>query len=208
MIISLIGMSGTGKTYWSKKLVQYGFTHICCDDLIENKLATELKKLGYKGIKGVAKWVGQPYEVQFKKRQKKYLKSEKQVMQDIMSKVKKGRIRNVVIDTSGSVVYAGYNIRNKLKKYTTIVYFKVPKSLYHDMFKRYMKEPKPLMWMNGFRKHNGEANEVALKRCYLKLLQHRAQLYKEYADITMDYTSLQLSNFTVDNFIKQVSLKS
>ena len=38
MKISIVGMSGSGKTYWSKKLESEGFKRFCCDDLIEEKL--------------------------------------------------------------------------------------------------------------------------------------------------------------------------
>jgi len=44
MTISLVGMSGTGKTYWSKQLESKGFKRFCCDDLIGEKLGTVLKK--------------------------------------------------------------------------------------------------------------------------------------------------------------------
>ncbi|MDA2921939.1 hypothetical protein MYX07_01595 [Patescibacteria group bacterium AH-259-L07] len=80
MILSLTGMSGSGKTYWSQKLTDHGFSRICCDDLIEEKLAPELVKLGYSGIADVAAWLGQPYEPKFKENEAQYLKFEKQIL--------------------------------------------------------------------------------------------------------------------------------
>ena len=35
---SLIGMSGTGKSHWTRKLLGAGFRAICVDDCIEKKL--------------------------------------------------------------------------------------------------------------------------------------------------------------------------
>ncbi|MDA2922208.1 hypothetical protein MYX07_02995, partial [Patescibacteria group bacterium AH-259-L07] len=162
MIISLIGMSGSGKTYWSQKLAGQGFLHICCDDLIEEKLASELKKQGYSGISGVAQWLGQPYEPQFKRNQNIYLAREKQVMQEILSRLEKERIDNIVVDTTGSVIYTGDDIYKKLKKYTVIVYLKIPEPLHKKMFEQYMEDPKPIIWGDIFYKRKNETNEQAL----------------------------------------------
>ena len=38
LVLSFIGMSNIGKTYWSKKLQGVGFKHIDCDDLIEKNV--------------------------------------------------------------------------------------------------------------------------------------------------------------------------
>ena len=166
MIISLIGMSGSGKTYWSKKLAQNGFTRICVDDLIENKLFSNLLKMGYQGIAGVAKWMGQPYEPKFKENQSYYLKAEKQIMQKILSQIKSNSFgyrvaKNIVIDTTGSVIYLGSGIGLALKKYTTVVYLKIAKSEQDEMFKQYLKDPKPVIWGASCRKSKGERNEAA-----------------------------------------------
>ena len=40
--LSLIGMAGIGKYYWSKKLEAEGFRRFCCDDLIASKLGPQL----------------------------------------------------------------------------------------------------------------------------------------------------------------------
>ena len=70
-------MSGSGKSYWSKKLQAKGFKRFCCDDLIEKKLENELKKLGYSGIQDVAKWMGQPFDTQYLRSSKEYLNAIK-----------------------------------------------------------------------------------------------------------------------------------
>src|ERR1700722_647543 len=58
--LALVGMSGAGKTFWTKKLAAEGWTAICCDDRIEQKLASRLAAGAYSGINGVAAWVGWP----------------------------------------------------------------------------------------------------------------------------------------------------
>src|SRR5437868_5591313 len=123
MKISLIGMSGSGKTYWSKKMEKKGFIRFCCDDLIENKLHEELKSLGYKGgIKDLAKWMGQPYEKKYRITSKKYVSIEKQVMKEVLNTVEKQFDKNLIIDTTGSVIYTGNRILERLKNLTKVIF--------------------------------------------------------------------------------------
>lgn len=212
MIISLIGMSGSGKTYWSKKLAQNGFTRICVDDLIEKKIFPELKSVGPTGIKKMAKWMGQPYEPKFKENQSYYLKAEKQIMQKILSQIKSNSFgyrvaKNIVIDTTGSVIYLGSVIGLALKKYTTVVYLKISKSEQVEMFKQYLKDPKPVIWGDSFRKSKGESNQAALKKCYPKLLRRRVELYEKYADLTLDVQILNKHDFSINDFLKAIKTK-
>src|SRR3989344_2291359 len=117
MIISLIGMSGTGKTHWSKRLINHGFLDLSCDDLIEKKLQPELSKYGYKGLEDVGRWMGHPYESSYKKASKKYLEKEEEVIEEILDHVKSvPKNTNIVVDTTGSVVYINEKLLKKLKQ--------------------------------------------------------------------------------------------
>src|ERR1039457_799049 len=109
MKISLIGMSGSGKSYWSKQLEKKGFKRFGCDDMIEKKLHIDLNRLGLNGIHDVAKWMGYPYEKKYKTANKKYLDLEKQIMREILYFLKNEAKtdENIVIDTTGSVIYSG-----------------------------------------------------------------------------------------------------
>ncbi len=62
MIVCLIGMSGSGKAYWSRKLADHGFQRIRCDGPIEELLQSEPHLGRYSGIRGAAPWMGQPDE--------------------------------------------------------------------------------------------------------------------------------------------------
>src|SRR5258708_30277383 len=44
--LALIGMSGVGKTFWTKRLAQAGRPTICCDDRIEQRLHSRLASGG------------------------------------------------------------------------------------------------------------------------------------------------------------------
>src|SRR5260370_5093502 len=52
--LALIGMSGAGKTFWTRRIAETGVTAISCDDRIEEKLARRLAAGGCAGINGVA----------------------------------------------------------------------------------------------------------------------------------------------------------
>ncbi len=45
--LALIGMSGAGKTFWTKKLTAAGYPGVSCDDRIEQKLAPRLAAGGH-----------------------------------------------------------------------------------------------------------------------------------------------------------------
>lgn len=201
-IITLIGMSGSGKSYWSKKLEERGLRRICCDYEIEKKLAPVLKQHGFKGIQEVAKWLGHPYEPQFFENQAAYLQCEKEVMAETVKMLETGVAGNMVIDTTGSIIYTGGNICSTLKKYTAVVYLDTPLSVREQMLALYLKEPKPVVWGSHFNRKTGESEMQALARCYPKLLAWRSRQYKKYADITLDYYKLRAPDFCVESFLE------
>src|SRR3990167_7468724 len=124
--ISLIGMSGTSKSYWSKELQNKGFERYCCDDLIEEKLGKELKALGYSGIQDVAKWMGQPFDSQYPEKSKKYLDLEQEVLEEVMINAECPHHPGFVIDATGSVIYLGSGVLNRLSTLTRVVYLETP----------------------------------------------------------------------------------
>ncbi len=42
LVLSLIGMSNVGKTYWGRKSKEIGFRHIECDQIIEKNFRKNL----------------------------------------------------------------------------------------------------------------------------------------------------------------------
>ncbi len=201
MIISLIGMSNSGKSHWSQLLEEHkNFVMFCCDDMIEEKLGPELKELGFSGVSDVGKWMGQPYDERYKENSRKYLDSEIDVMKEIFEEIKKNSYEKVVIDTTGSVVYTGDEILKKLKEISRVIYLETPQSIQNHMLKAYMKYPKPVYWGNSYKIMDGENCTAALVRCYSELLSFRTKLYEGLADLTLDYNELRNSEFNIDDF--------
>src|SRR5580704_8590051 len=75
--LALIGMSGSGKTFWTKRLGETGRPSISCDDRIEQRLAARLASGGgHTGINGVAAWMGWPDTPDYMRREAEYLAEE------------------------------------------------------------------------------------------------------------------------------------
>lgn len=200
-------MSGSGKTHWSKKLERKSFKRFCCDDLIEKKLSKELKVLGYSGIQDVAKWMGQPYDIQYEETSKKYLRVEKEAVKKILEVINNSKSlydKNIVIDTTGSLIYIEKDILEKLSKITKVVYLEVPNYVKEEMYQTYLKDPKPVIWGDSFYKVRGESNMEALRERYSELLRFRSKRYERLADITLNYFALHSPKYTINDFLESV----
>ena len=207
LALTLIGMSNAGKSYWSARLAQeMGFSHICCDDLIEAEVGHLLEELGYKGgIADMAKWLGQPYDIQFAKNQQIYLDLEIATLESIISQLeKKSSKGNIIIDTTGSVVHTSSEICAKLKELTTVVYLEATPDMKHEMFERYIAEPMPVVWGDIYSPSAGELPKEALARCYPNLLAYRSGLYGGMSHVVVPAETARQNIKNADDFLAQV----
>lgn len=198
LIISIMGMSNIGKTHWSKKLKDLNFEHKCCDDLIEKTLEPELKALGYKGLADLAKWLGYPYAPDFTTKQQDFLQHEINVMENILKGLEAKKNNNIVIDTTGSVIYTGDYICKRLKEKSLIIFIEATPQMQGEMFQRFLSNPKPIVWAHSFNKKENEENLAALKRCYPELLKYRTSQYRRHADIIIPYTRINHTDSAVE----------
>ncbi len=197
MHISLIGMSNIGKSYWSRKLAATeGFEHVDCDTLVEHKLAGELIKLGYQGIHDVAKWMGQPYDAQYPDTSRKYLTYEREVMLEVIDRLRDPETPPLVVDTTGSVIYTGDDIGKQLRVLSHVVYFQASDQHVSKLFDRYMSNPKPVIWGDRFAVQSGETLKQTLQRCYPDLLAYRAERYHAIAHIALPFERHKTPNIT------------
>jgi len=198
-------MSGSGKSHWSKQLEMKGFKRFCCDDLIESRLGKELMALGFCGINDVSKWMGQPYEKRYQRASQKYIRIEKAVMSEILCNIKKFNDNaDVVIDTTGSVIYCGHSINKQLKILSKVIYLDTPLQYQAKMYQLYLQDPKPVIWGKIFKKSMNDTNFSALKKCYPRLIEYRSKKYEQYADRKLDYEMLHDPKFSADLFLKEI----
>jgi shikimate kinase len=206
MQLSLIGMSGSGKSSWSIRLAEIGFRLYCCDDLIKVKLAPELTRSDGSMME-LGEWMGFPYESRYKERESKYLTYENEVLTEIIEILESRRDQaeeNVVIDTTGSVIYTREENLKRLRQCTKIVHFATPLEVQDQMLRSYLANQRPVLWRDFFSKEPNETFEDAMARCYPRLLISRERLYERYADVAIDYYLLNCESFGVFEFLKNI----
>jgi shikimate kinase len=181
-------MSGAGKSHWAQKLAGAGFRVIGVDDRIEEKLSPDLATGGYRGIGGVAAWMGWPSDAAYKERENKYLECEIKSMSEALDKIQASGEEGIILDTTGSVVYTGENICRRMQSLTTVVYLEATPAEEEVLIARYLSDPKPVLWGDQFVRRPGETTQAAIARCYPQLISHRKKLYERYAHriVSMD----------------------
>lgn len=208
MRFSLVGMSGSGKSFWSQKLFRYGFLRFCCDDLIAARLSPELEKKA-DSVAAVGRWMGFPFEPRYKEREAAYLACEMEVMTELLQQLGKreGSIgEKIVVDTTGSVIYVGEETLATLRNLTTIVHLATPLEIQKVMLEAYVKKPRPVLWREMFLKRSDEGDAQALARCYPKLLASRERRYEKLAHVTISYHHHRRTGFGVEDFLSDVGV--
>ena len=189
--IALIGMSGAGKSFWSKRLAQAGRASICCDDRIEQRLRSRLEISGYIGINGVASWMGWPDSATYAQREAEYLAEEIGVLDEVLTGLERDPSRELILDTTGSVIYTGNNLLLRLRRQMTIVYLAAAADEQQLLIQRYLEDPKPVLWRGAFQARKGEAPHDTVARCYPVLISARGQSYEALAHCSIPVSELR-----------------
>lgn len=207
MHLSLIGMSGCGKTHWSEELARQGFKRFCCDDLITKKLVALLTRPDGTTM-DLGEWMGFPYESRYEDHEAKYLDCETEVLRDILEYLESNTDdaqKNVIVDTTGSVIYTGDQLIERLRKATTVVYLATPPEVQAQMLQKYLRNQRPVLWRGMFTVRPGETNEEALARCYPALLAAREKHYARCAAVTIDYHVHNQEGFQIEDLMRLVN---
>lgn len=190
MKVSLIGMSNIGKSHLAKRLeAECGFTRIDCDNLIRERLGLHLfsGKESSESLE-LADWLGQPYSDKYADRSNVLLQIESLVMEEVLEILKNAsRSEQIVIDTSGSVIYLDEAVISELRALTTIFYLDISPLSFDILFKKYCDQPKPVIWGDAFNQRKNEEGSIAVKRCYPDLLQFRVAQYQKLAHVILAF---------------------
>jgi shikimate kinase len=186
MRITLIGMSGSGKSFWSSVLSRHGFQYLGCDREIGRRLVED-GQLRAGSLDRIGRWMGFPFEAAYTQREALYLSHEKAVLDRFLTELESRppdrAAPPVVIDTTGSVIYTGKAIRKRLRQQTVVVYLSTSSSYRQALHRAYVENPRPVLWQQHFQKKMGEDDMAALKRCYADLLADRETRYRHYAHL-------------------------
>lgn len=165
-VITLMGMSGVGKTYLSMMLAKNGWLHYSCDYEIgtkylgkeieqtlgeKNRIITEdLSQLSeYVGHLGAAEKGGVSLE-EFKRRQQKYYDAECQSLRELKGVVKqahKDGFTHVVNDSTGSLCEIDDNVLlDNIDENSLIVYIKANAEEEKEVLRRAQEYPKPMFF--------------------------------------------------------------
>jgi len=187
MHIALIGMSGTGKSHWSYKLAETGFQRIGCDDRIAARLAQEVGAPPGEFFH-MARWMGLTYEPHYPQRAEHYLAHEIAVMHEIATNLAGAQAdMDVVIDTTGSVIYVPEATILELRRAACVVYLAPPLDAFQTMLAAYLQNPRPVIWNGVYQQAADESPLHAFERCYPQLLTSRDGLYRRYSHVTIPY---------------------
>jgi shikimate kinase len=189
--LALIGMSGAGKTFWTRRIAETGVPAISCDGVIEEKLAPRLEAGGFAGINGVAAWMGWPDSPTYAEREAEYLKEEIRALDETFSALESDPSRSLVLDTTGSVIYAGNDLLVRLRRLMTVVHLEASEAEQQLLIERYLSDPKPVLWRGAFVPLAGETPHDTVARCYPHLLAARRQSYVALAHWTLRVAELR-----------------
>jgi shikimate kinase len=208
MRLSLIGMSGVGKSTYSSALARAGYSRFGCDERIAERLAAVLRR-GDLPPMGLGEWMGFPDEKGYDLRERRYLDCEKSVMSDILAYLEDAdndAETDIVIDTTGSVIYTGDAILDRLRRCAIVVHLSTPPEVQAQMLDAYLTHQRPVLWRGLFETQPGESRSDALARCYSRLLTARERLYGKWADVTLSYGQRNRSGFDLIREVKAAVL--
>ena len=174
--LAFIGMSNVGKSYRSKKLRKDSdFTWYQVDKEI-------IKSLGLKDMDGISEWLGFPDSKTYAEREKTYLEEEAKCTQvDFLDTNGK----NLVFDTTGSLIYLKRSTIDWLQEYCLIVHLEADEEAIGAAIRQIYDETKPLVWSGFYKPKSGETQKETVARCYPKLLADRLARYRRMAHVNV-----------------------
>jgi shikimate kinase len=202
--LAFIGMSGAGKTFWTRRLAASGYPAISCDDQIEEKLAARLAAGGYAGINGVAAWMGWPDSATYAEREAEYLAEEISSLDEVLTVLERDREKSLVLDTTGSVIYTGNNLLMRLRRQMTVVYLAASAEEQQLLIERYLTDPKPVLWRGAFQPKPSEVPRETVARCYPSLIAARRRSYEALAHCTLQVAALRDGSMDANAFLQMI----
>lgn len=170
--IALIGMSNIGKSHWARRFKRnFDFKHHEIDDQIQERLSLS-------SIASSAAWMGHPYDDKYDENAQEYLRLEGELTAEAARSP-----GNVILDTTGSVIYVDPDILDQLQNNYLVFYLSARKSDMENLISRFKTSPKPLIWGDHYRQISGKSKEESLMELYPSLLQKRMGLYQALSDI-------------------------
>ncbi|MBW1801229.1 MAG: hypothetical protein JRJ85_10935, partial [Deltaproteobacteria bacterium] len=105
----------------------------------------------------------------------------------------------------GSAIYTGEAILGRLRKLTTILYLNSPPAVHAQMLKKYISNPRPVLWRQFFNPLPGETHKESLARCYPLLLSDRVKKYRRLAHVSLDCYWPHEDTFGLEDLLRKMA---
>jgi len=199
--LCFVGMSGVGKSFWSAKLAHdAGFVVHDCDAEIGRRLSSIVTPdPGESLVTALGRWMGMPWTAGYASREARYLALEEEVTREALDGAREGHI----VDTTGSVIYLPRDLLDALRAKCRVVYLRTPDTRRDAMLKRYLEEPKPVVWAGAFPRANDPI--ATLPAAYAELLKTRDRAYALLAHVTLDGGELEASPPSTRELLSRVA---
>lgn len=189
MQLCFVGMSGVGKSFWSRRLAaEQGFVVHDCDAAIGARLSSIVTpEAGEEAVTALGRWMGMPWSPGYAEREARYLALESDVTREALASMGDRHL----LDTTGSVIYLADDLLAQIRERCRVVYLRTPDERRAAMLRRYLDEPKPVVWAGAFRSAEGQPPLDALPAAYASLLALRDARYAALAHVTLDGGELE-----------------
>src|SRR5690606_14592193 len=169
-----------------------------CDGAIGARLASLAPAApGEEPVHALGRWIGMPWSEGYAEREASYLALEEEVTRQALQRSHDEH----VMAATGALIYLSEAVRSELRARCRVVYLRTPEERRQAMLRRYLEEPKPVVWAGAFALRPGERPEDALSRCYAELLAIRDARYRAMAHVTLDGAALEAADPGVDGFL-------
>jgi ABC-type dipeptide/oligopeptide/nickel transport system ATPase component len=206
-IITLVGMSNSGKSTEAKKLADTGFRRLSVDSGIK-------EEMGFDNMEEFANWLGRPCDVDYPVRARRLLVEEAlfcnqnlhQSLLNLRSKI------SSVIDTPGSFCYMPDHLIDRLIRNTTIIYLVPNLANLDGILTTFKSTPKPLIWKaDSFGTDENilsctqeeYEDDSFLRAKLLELIEFRHQIYQNMAHITVSAEDLFSGKLSLLEILKE-----
>jgi shikimate kinase len=205
-----IGMSGIGKSHWTKQLSQIGFSTIDCDAEVIKEVSKQAQ-MPFSTLSEAGTWLQLPHQEGYENREALFMKCEKQVIEQLLDTKFNNLVNNnlekhiensrYIVDMGGSVIYTGDEVLAKLKNNLLLIFFDASEEVYEQMLASYFANPCPVLWKGQFKQQEGQSIADTFSSCYANLINYRRKMYLELADIVIPYNVHRQANWKAEDFL-------
>jgi ribonuclease HI len=216
-VITLIGMSGVGKTYFSEKLASWGWGHYSCDVEIGKDLLGLDREMKAADISALHEFLGLPGDeaqgglpmAEYKRRQRLYKNAEIVSLMNLRRRVAASGKRKFVNDSTGSLVeITNEDVIDFVGRSSLVVYIRGSGAQEEALVERATAYPKPIYyppalfdgWVDEYVAEQGLDGHVSMdpvgfsRWVFPKLLAARLPKYQSIADeygVTIESSDLE-----------------